>query len=55
MDDDRAIVERVLRGDKVAFGCLIDRHRSHAIAFARRMLAAADAEDVDRNRCSPRI
>lgn len=46
MDDGRAIVERVLRGDKAAFGCLIDRHRSLAYAFARRMLEAADAEDI---------
>lgn len=45
-DIDKALVERVLGGDEAVFGSLIDRHRSAAVAFARRMLSAADAENV---------
>jgi RNA polymerase sigma factor (sigma-70 family) len=45
-DNDKALVERVLAGDKAAFGSLIDRHRYAALAFARRMVNAGDAEDV---------
>ncbi len=45
-DDDAGFVERVLGGDKSAFGSLIDRHRSPAVAFARRLLGPEDAEDV---------
>ena len=45
-DDDANLVARVLAGDKSAFGDLIDRHRTSAIAFARRLVARADAEDV---------
>ena len=45
MDDDRAIVERVLRGDKAAFGCLIDRHRSH---HAHRFRASCHPEAAQR-------
>jgi RNA polymerase sigma factor (sigma-70 family) len=45
--DDGAIVERVLAGDREAFGLLIDRHRDGATRFALRMLHShADAEDV---------
>jgi RNA polymerase sigma factor (sigma-70 family) len=44
---DRAIVERVLAGDRDAFGILIDRHRDGATRLASRVLGArADAEDV---------
>jgi RNA polymerase sigma factor (sigma-70 family) len=45
-DNDRVLVERVLGGGKAAFGSPIDRHRLAAIAFARRMVGPADAEDV---------
>ena len=45
-DDDANLVARVLDGDKSAFGELIDRHRAGAVAFARRLVARADAEDV---------
>jgi RNA polymerase sigma factor (sigma-70 family) len=45
-DNDRVLVERVLGGSKAAFGSLIDRHRSAAIAFARRVVSTADAEDI---------
>jgi RNA polymerase sigma factor (sigma-70 family) len=45
-DDDAKLVARVLAGDKSAFGVLIDRHRAGAIAFARRLVSRADAEDV---------
>ena len=45
-DDDANLVARVLAGDKSAFGDLIDRHRAGAVAFARRLVARADAEDV---------
>jgi RNA polymerase sigma factor (sigma-70 family) len=44
---DRAIVERVLAGDRDAFGILIGRHRNGAMRLAIRILRArADAEDV---------
>jgi RNA polymerase sigma factor (sigma-70 family) len=45
-DDDANLVARVLAGDKSAFGVLIDRHRKDAVAFARRLVSRADAEDV---------
>ena len=45
--DDGAIVERVLAGDRDAFGILIDRHREGATRFALRILRGrAEAEDV---------
>jgi RNA polymerase sigma-70 factor (ECF subfamily) len=45
--DDGKIVERVLAGDRDAFGLLIDRHRDGAVRFALRILRVrADAEDV---------
>jgi len=45
--DDGQIVERVLAGDRDAFGLLIDRHRDGATRFASRILRSrADAEDV---------
>src|SRR5437773_11698979 len=45
--DDGQIVERVLAGDRDAFGLLIDRHRDGATRFASRILRGrADAEDV---------
>ena len=44
---DGAIVERVLAGDRDAFGILIDRHRDGALRLAIRVLRArAEAEDV---------
>ena len=48
MDEpDGAIVDRVLAGDRDAFGILIDRHRDGAARLARRILRArVDAEDV---------
>ncbi len=45
-EDDRAIVERVLAGDKTAFGELITRYRGRALAFARRLLGGTYAEDA---------
>src|SRR6266849_159790 len=45
-DDDANLVARVLAGNRSAFGVLIDRHRQSAIAFARRLVSRADAEDV---------
>jgi RNA polymerase sigma factor (sigma-70 family) len=44
--DDANLVARVLAGDRSAFGVLIDRHRAGAVAFARRLVSRADAEDV---------
>jgi RNA polymerase sigma factor (sigma-70 family) len=45
--DDGVIVDRVLAGDRDAFGVLIDRHRDGATRLAIRILRArADAEDV---------
>jgi RNA polymerase sigma factor (sigma-70 family) len=45
-DDDANLVARALAGDKSAYGVLIDRHRADAVAFARRLVSRADAEDV---------
>jgi len=45
-EDDRTIVERVLAGDKLAFGELIERYRVGSLAFARRLLRSANAEDA---------
>jgi RNA polymerase sigma factor (sigma-70 family) len=44
--DDANLVARVIAGDRSAFGVLIDRHRAGAVAFARRLVSRADAEDV---------
>ena len=45
--DDGAIVERVLAGDRDAFAILIDRHREGATRFAWRILRGrGDTEDV---------
>ncbi len=44
--DNRAIVERVLAGDKTAFGELIERNSVAALAFARRLLGRPNAEDA---------
>lgn len=47
IQDDAALVKRVLAGEKAAFGPLIDRHWPRAIRLALRMLGnVADAEDV---------
>jgi RNA polymerase sigma factor (sigma-70 family) len=45
-DDDANLVARVLAGERSAFGVLIDRHHAGALAFARRLVSRADAEDV---------
>jgi len=45
-DDDAKLVAQVLAGNRSAFGILIDRHRASALAFARRLVSRADAEDV---------
>ena len=45
-EDDRTIVERVLAGDKLAFGELIERNSVAALAFARRLLGSTDAQDA---------
>jgi RNA polymerase sigma factor (sigma-70 family) len=47
MGQDGAIVERVLAGDRDAFGILIDRHRDGATRLGMRILRSrADADDV---------
>jgi RNA polymerase sigma factor (sigma-70 family) len=47
IEEDAELVERVLAGEKFAFGLLIDRHRPDAFKLARRILGDAfDAEDV---------
>lgn len=47
IQDDAALVKRVLSGEKSAFGPLIDRHWPRAIRLALRMLGdVADAEDT---------
>lgn len=47
MPEDTALVQRVLAGEKTAFGLLVDRHGPGVRSFARRMLNdEADAEDV---------
>ena len=45
-EDDRSTVERVLTGDKAAFGELIERNSVAALAFARRLLGRPNAEDA---------
>jgi RNA polymerase sigma factor (sigma-70 family) len=45
-EDDRTIVERVLAGDKTAFGELITRYHGRALAFAHRLLGSTYAEDA---------
>jgi RNA polymerase sigma factor (sigma-70 family) len=45
-EDDRTIVERVLGGDKLAFGELVERYRVGALTFAWRLLAGPNAEDA---------
>ena len=45
-EDDRTIVERVLAGDKTAFGELTTRYHGRALAFARRLLGSTYAEDA---------
>src|SRR5258708_3537628 len=47
-EDDRTIVERVLAGDKTAFGELITRYHGRALAFAHRLLGSIYAEDAVR-------
>jgi RNA polymerase sigma factor (sigma-70 family) len=45
-EGDKTIVERVLAGDKTAFGKLIERNSVAALAFARRLLGGPNAEDA---------
>ena len=45
-EDDRTIVERVLAGDKTAFGELVERYRVGAITFAPRLLTGSNGEDA---------
>ena len=45
-DSDRILVELVLRGNKLAFGDLIARHRAKSLQFAARIVGPVDAEDV---------
>jgi len=45
--EDRVLLARVARQDRVAFRALVDRHAGAVLALARRMLRdEADAEDV---------
>lgn len=47
IEEDAELVERVLAGEKFAFGLLIDRHRPDALKLARRILGDAfDAENI---------
>ncbi|MEJ8548505.1 RNA polymerase sigma factor [Brevibacillus borstelensis] len=47
MQDDREIVERVLQGDKQAFGVIIDRYRSRVFSLLRKMLCySQDTQDI---------
>src|SRR4029453_3426719 len=47
LQDDAALVRRVLAGERSAFGLLIDRYWPEAMGFALRRLGdLADAEDV---------
>ena len=45
-EGDRTIVERVLAGDKPAFGELIERNNVAALVFARRLVGSTNAEDA---------
>jgi RNA polymerase sigma factor (sigma-70 family) len=47
METDEALIRRVLAGDRLAFGDLVDRHRPEAMRLARRILRRPqDAEDA---------
>ena len=49
---DVSLVERVLAGEKAAFGPLVERHYAGALQLARRMLGEpADAADVVQEAC----
>jgi RNA polymerase sigma factor (sigma-70 family) len=49
---DASLVERVLAGEKAAFGPLVERHYPGALQLARRLLgASADAADVVQEAC----
>lgn len=47
MQDDHEIIERVLQGDKQAFGEIIDRYRSKVFSLLRKMLGySEDTQDI---------
>ncbi len=47
MQDDQEIIERVLQGDKQAFGEIIDRYRSKVFSLLRKMLGnSQDTQDI---------
>lgn len=47
MDDDVAVIERVLAGDAAAFRVLVERYQRRVFGFARRFLTqTTDCEDV---------
>ncbi len=49
---DASLVERVLAGEKAAFGPLVERHYPGALQLARRLLGEpADAADVVQEAC----
>lgn len=45
-DADRADVARVLAGDREAFAALVDRHQGRVVGHLRRLVSAADADDL---------
>jgi len=47
MGEDGALVERVLLGDRSAYGLLIERHKAWLFRFVRRHAATSeDANDI---------
>jgi len=45
-DEDRRDVARVLAGDADAYATLVDRHQGRIVSHLRRLVGAADADDL---------
>ncbi|MEJ8548476.1 RNA polymerase sigma factor [Brevibacillus borstelensis] len=46
MQDDQAVIEQVLQGDKEAYAQLIDKYKGKVLSLVRRMLGHSEAEDI---------
>lgn len=46
MADDRELIRAHLRGDRIAFSTLVERHQRRVYNIAHRMLGPADADDA---------
>lgn len=45
-DEDRELAERYLRGDRAAFGLLVERHQRRVYNIAYRLVGPSDADDA---------